>query len=63
MQSLRCQAHPMEETKFKAGWGGRGGIGNYNSNKGSFIYHFHHLGLIITLMGLRESEERDCEVP
>jgi hypothetical protein len=53
----------MEETKFKAGWGGRGGIGNYNSNKGSFIYHFHHLGLIITLMGLRESEERDCEVP
>jgi hypothetical protein len=28
MQSMRCQAHhPMEETKFKAGWGGRGGLG------------------------------------
>lgn len=26
MQSMRYQAHPMEETKFKAGFGG-GGLG------------------------------------
>jgi hypothetical protein len=43
MQSMRCQAHPMEETKFKAGLGGVGGrLGTIIPIRDLSFTIFHH---------------------